>query len=102
MPRCIFRLSYLIPAFAACRSNSRRRIDRRLRDPQNRIGRLLGAGKRDAEIIEELYLAALSRPPNAAEQQATLTHVAGASDRRTALEDILWALLNSKEFLLRR
>ena len=34
-----------------------------LADPDNRIGRLLAAGKSDREIVEELYLAALSRRP---------------------------------------
>jgi hypothetical protein len=73
-----------------------------LADPNNRIGRLLAAGKSDGEIVEEMYLAALSRRPTA-EESAKLTGFIGmAKDRRAAVEDVAWGLVNSKEFLLRR
>jgi hypothetical protein len=68
----------------------------------NRLGRLLKEGKSDADIVEELYLAALNRYPKAEEKAAAGALVVRAKDRRAALEDILWGLLNSKEFLLRR
>jgi Protein of unknown function (DUF1549)/Protein of unknown function (DUF1553) len=68
----------------------------------NRLGRLLKAGKSDEAIVAEFYLAALSRPPSAAEVGQALTHVRAAKDRRAALEDVVWGLLNAKEFLLRR
>jgi hypothetical protein len=76
-------------------------VNQMLRDADNRIGRLLAAGKSDAEIVEEFYLAALSRPPSATEQQAALAMIGRAKDRRTALEDLVWGLVNAKEFLLR-
>jgi len=50
-------------------------------------------------VIEELCLATLSRPPQP-EEAALLAEAFGQSEnRRAAAEDILWALLNSKEFL---
>jgi hypothetical protein len=73
-----------------------------LRAPDNRLGKLLAAGKTDAEIIEELFLAALCRAPTAAEREGVLARLARAKDRRAGLEDLLWALVNSKEFLLRQ
>jgi hypothetical protein len=73
-----------------------------IRDPDNRIGKLLDANRTDAEILEELHLAALCRPPTEAETRKLLAHVAAAKDRRTAWEDVLWAIVNSKEFLVRR
>jgi hypothetical protein len=70
--------------------------------PDNRIGRLLKVDKSDAEIVEELYLAALARLPTDAEREAATTYVAKAKDRRAGLEDVAWGLVNAKEFLLRR
>ena len=73
-----------------------------IRTPHNRLGRLLAAGRSDRAIIEELYLAALSRPPHEGEWRPAVAYVAKAKDRRQALEDVLWALLNAKEFLFRQ
>ncbi len=50
--------------------------------------------------LRELYLVALSRPPSAEEMQVLLKHVEKrGSDVQGAWEDIVWALLNTKEFL---
>ncbi len=71
-------------------------------DPDNRVGKLMKAGKSNTEIVEELFLAALSRLPNDRERSAIIGRVENAADRRNALEDVLAALLNSKEFMLRK
>jgi hypothetical protein len=49
--------------------------------------------------IEELYLVTLSRKPRPDEVARLLKH-ADAGDRKQALADVLWSLLNSTEFLL--
>ena len=56
----------------------------------------------DREVAQEMFWTALSRPPSAAELDRTAAHIATAPDKRRALEDLAWALLNSKEFLFRR
>jgi hypothetical protein len=68
----------------------------------NRLTRLVSSEKADAEIVDELYWSAVSRPPTTEELQGTLQHLQNAPDRRQGLEDILWGLINSNEFLLRR
>ena len=74
----------------------------KLRAPDNRLGRLLAAKLPDVDVVTELFLATLSRPPLADEARAALEHVAKtAGDKRTAWEDIQWALLNTNEFLFR-
>jgi hypothetical protein len=67
-----------------------------------RLRGLLGCGRPDAEIVEELFLATLCRAPAGDECQAALDHVRGRSDRdrEAAFVDILWALINTREFIL--
>jgi hypothetical protein len=77
-------------------------LNRALATSDNRIGRLLAAGLDNTAIVDEFFLAALSRPPTPAEREGILSRLDSADDRRTGLEDVLWAILNSKEFLLRR
>ena len=68
----------------------------------NRLTRLLASGSSNEEIVADLYWSSVSRPPTAGELQATLQHLQSVDDRRRGLEDILWGLVNSNEFLLRR
>jgi hypothetical protein len=70
------------------------------------VARLVREGKSDAEVIDELYLSALSRPPSHAERDGLLARlesgpIAGNDEasRRTRLEDLAWAILTSREFL---
>lgn len=76
-------------------------VNDRLRNPNNRIGKLLTQKLADREILDSLFLATLSRLPVDAEVQAMLDHVTRAVDKRKAWEDVHWALINSKEFLFR-
>ncbi len=71
-----------------------------LSDPAGRPARLAASGLPDEKIIEELFLASLGRPPSEEEGRILLDKLRhSGSPRRHALEDILWALLNHKEFL---
>lgn len=64
------------------------------------------AGDRSAhkeeQIVEDLFLRALSRKPSERELSVSLEALRSAEDRRSVLEDLLWALLNSKEFMMLR
>lgn len=67
----------------------------------NRIDQLLNSEKSNTGMIEELYWTALTRPPTETESQALTSHIENHLNKRAALEDITWALVNSKEFVMR-
>ncbi|MGA2621327.1 MAG: DUF1549 and DUF1553 domain-containing protein [Thermoguttaceae bacterium] len=65
-----------------------------------RIGQWLAEKRSDGEIVEDLYLSALSRFPTEPEKQAALAHLGkDPTARRAALEDLMWVVLNMREFL---
>jgi hypothetical protein len=76
-------------------------VHNKLRADNGRVATMIAAGKSDEEIITTIYLAAVSRTPSTGEMETSKKHIASvpADQRRLALEDIGWAVLNSKEFL---
>ncbi len=61
---------------------------------------MLNAKKSPEEIISTLYLTVLSRSPTDMEREKLLAAVTSDPAKvRESLEDIFWALLNSKEFI---
>jgi len=66
------------------------------------LGRLLAGVNEDDQLATELYLRVLARMPSESELQTCLNYVKETNNRREAFEDILWALVNSTEFLYRR
>ncbi len=64
-----------------------------------RLRTLLAAKMSDARIVEELFLATLSRLPDGGERAAALERVSAAADREAGLADVLWALINTREFI---
>ena len=76
-------------------------VNEKVRGANNRLGKLLAAKTKDDEILSELYFAALGRAPFADEKQIALDHVAKRDDKRKAWEDLVWALVNTREFLFR-
>ena len=53
-------------------------------------------------MVDELYWSALSRPPTAGESATAVKLLDNTTEKRAVLEDIAWALLNAKEFVLRK
>jgi hypothetical protein len=76
-------------------------VNEKMRNANNRIGRMMAKKVADTDILNDLYLSTLSRLPSEGDVKVCLEHVAKASDHRKAWEDIHWALINSKEFLFR-
>lgn len=62
------------------------------------VSRLLAANQTPAQVIETLYVRCLCRLPDADELARVQAAVASETDPQRAMEDIFWALLNSREF----
>jgi len=70
------------------------------KEPEARVQRLVESQLKPEEIVTDLYLACYSRLPTTDELKlATAAFTAKDATRRSATEDILWALLNSAEFV---
>jgi hypothetical protein len=54
----------------------------------------------DEDLIDDLFLAALTRKPKPDEKSTALNHLKGAKNRGEAIVDVLWALVNTREFIL--
>jgi hypothetical protein len=72
----------------------------KLQSPSSRLQQLLRGNKSDEQVLEDLFLATLTRPPTDAERQAFARNRSRAPDRRAAFADTLWALINTREFIL--
>jgi hypothetical protein len=63
---------------------------------------MLEGGKKPNEVVEEIYLRCLGRKPTEAETQR-IAEVLGPAEKPTAeLQDVFWAVLNSREFLFNK
>jgi hypothetical protein len=74
-------------------------LQRRVSDEKGRAGRLVKENAPDEAAVKELYLATFSRRPSAEEGSRAREAIAAAPSRKEGVEDLLWALTNSSEFL---
>jgi Protein of unknown function (DUF1553) len=74
----------------------------KLVESHNTITALLDTKSALPQAIDELYMATLTRTPTASESKCMVDYVTQAANRRAAIEDVLWALINSQEFAVIR
>jgi hypothetical protein len=85
-------------------------LNRKLSDPNGVVALFRKLGLSDARVLDQVFLSAFSRYPSDTERKTMTETLAKArlsgttpeaaeEARRHALEDLLWALLTSKEFL---
>ena len=74
-------------------------LNKKITDARGRIAELIKSKASDDDAIAAMYLAAVSRQPHPEETAACHEILARAPDRKEGLEDMLWALINSREFL---
>lgn len=74
-------------------------IQNKLKAKECVVTDLLKSGKPDTEALDTLFLSALARHPSPPETKALLPLIAQAPKKEEGFQDVLWSLLNSKEFL---
>jgi hypothetical protein len=74
-------------------------LNTRIADKKGRAASLIEGKLPNNRLVEELYLASFSRLPNAFELSKGVQSLAKAKNRQQSAEDLLWVLLNSKEFV---
>ena len=84
-------------------------LNDKLRAPGSVVDMLLKLGMADDQVVDYVFLAALSRHPRQGERRAIVENLtaewrsaaagSSADPRRAALEDLMWAVLTSKEFM---
>lgn len=77
-------------------------IENKIADAAGRVSKIIEAAKPLSDGVDEVYLAALSRYPNESERQIAIAYISSAPEVRRGLEDILWSLLNGREFAFNR
>ena len=74
-------------------------VQGRLQNGQGRAARFNREPDRpDAAKVRELYLAAFAREPRPEESEFILSRIADYQNKQQAWEDVIWAILNAREF----
>ncbi len=77
-------------------------VQTRIVNPNGRLAGLLKTIPDDRELVQELYLTTLSRYPKDAEIDNVLAYVKKSPSRQAAMQDVLWSLVNVREFIFVR
>jgi hypothetical protein len=72
----------------------------KIRKKGARLSKLLDDCADDGKLVEELYLWALARFPSKKERDEAVKYLKEEGQRRERAEDLFWALLNHREFLV--
>jgi hypothetical protein len=75
--------------------------EQRLNDETNRLFQLAKSKLSKVQVVADLYWNALSRPPSEQELAYAMNLFAGSANPSYVLQDLAWALMNSKEFVFR-
>ena len=74
-------------------------VNAKITNRKGRLTKLMRKIKDDGALVDELYLSTLSRWPTDDERQRTLEFVSAAESRTAGMQDVLWSLLNVREFV---
>jgi hypothetical protein len=74
-------------------------LEDKLAAGDGRVAKLVQQKVPPGQAVEELYLAAFARYPTDEEKEKATAYIGRQKDVRRGLEDLLWAMVNSREFM---
>ncbi len=74
-------------------------LQAKLLGSKSRIRELASSKKSNEEILDEIFLGVVCRPPTAREREAALSYLTTRKDRASGISDVMWALINTNEFI---
>ena len=77
-------------------------LNQKISEKTGRVEKLVADKMPVSKAVEELYLATWSRRPTVDEQKKAEGWVNSAPNLRDGLQDLLWVLVNSREFLFNK
>lgn len=76
------------------------KLQAQIKELKARLARTEPAPMGDVALIEEAYLRTVSRFPTSDEQRIAEEFLAAATNHASGVRDLLWALMNTKEFMV--
>lgn len=76
------------------------RIWQKVQEPEGRVAKLITEVTEPTKQIDQLFMSTLSRLPTESERTTCLRFVAEAESPQKGLQNVLWGLINTKEFIL--
>ena len=77
-------------------------LQRKLADKDGLCTQLAKSGKPSDETVDEIFLRTFSRLPRPEERAEAVSLLDTAKEKQPVIEDLVWTLMNSKEFLFSR
>ena len=77
-------------------------MENKLSHPNGQLAQWANDHRDNTQLVDELYLAFYGRRPTEQEVNNAVNYLTNGTDRKTAVEDLGWSLLNSYEFLFNR
>ena len=75
-------------------------VSQKIANKQGTVAKLLKEQPDDNLAVDSLFLSAFARRPSELERKGAHEVIAAAENRQEGMEDLCWALLNSREFFL--
>ena len=74
-------------------------VNAKINGATGRLAKLLKQIPDNRTLIEELYLSTLSRYPSKDDLASSLEFVQSSESRAVGMQDMLWSLMNLREFI---